>query len=67
MQAFKKFDLWSVPPVLIIHLKRFSETGGMWRSKLNTTVNFPVEDLDLANFVLKDQDHTKFDLIGVSV
>ncbi|PRD21568.1 UNVERIFIED_CONTAM: usp15 [Trichonephila clavipes] len=40
-QATKKFDLWSLPQVLIIHLKRFSYNR-YWRDKLDTLVEFPV-------------------------
>ncbi|XP_078494568.1 ubiquitin carboxyl-terminal hydrolase 15 [Ciona intestinalis] len=50
-QATKKFDLWMLPPVLIIHLKRFSYTRYS-RDKLDTLVNFPTRDLDLSDFIV---------------
>lgn len=40
-QAIKKFDLWSLPEVLVIQLKRFRSTL-RWRDKIDTLVNFPV-------------------------
>lgn len=39
--ATKKLDLWSLPEVLIIHLKRFSYTKYS-REKLDTIVEFPL-------------------------
>lgn len=39
--ATKKLDLWSLPEVLIIHLKRFSYTKYS-REKLDTVVDFPL-------------------------
>jgi len=53
-QAFKKFDLYSVPPLLIIHLKRFSNEG-LWRSKIDTLVKFPITGLDLTSRVRKNE------------
>jgi len=40
-QATKKFDIWQLPQVLVIHLKRFSYTR-YWRDKLDTFVEFPI-------------------------
>lgn len=40
-QATKKFDLWSLPKILVVHLKRFSYNR-YWRDKLDTVVEFPV-------------------------
>ncbi|XP_071954599.1 ubiquitin carboxyl-terminal hydrolase 43-like [Antedon mediterranea] len=45
----KKLGLWSLPDVLILHLKRFQQTGSI-RSKLNTLVQFPVNGLDLSHY-----------------
>ncbi|KAJ3008777.1 UNVERIFIED_CONTAM: CSN-associated deubiquitinating enzyme Ubp12 [Siphonaria sp. JEL0065] len=52
----KKLDVWSVPDVLVLHLKRFSQTGRGFRSmssnKIDALVDFPVSGLDLAEFVI---------------
>ncbi|KAK0202664.1 hypothetical protein DFS33DRAFT_1342014 [Desarmillaria ectypa] len=45
-QASKKFDLWKVPDVLVVHLKRFSNSRTL-RDKIDSFVDFPVEGLDL--------------------
>lgn len=50
-QSFKKVDIWSLPPVLVIQLKRFEFTG-MDRRRINTKVQFPLEGLDLREFCL---------------
>ena len=39
-QATKKFDIWRLPRILVIHLKRFSYTR-YWRDKLDTFVDYP--------------------------
>ncbi|CAI0374597.1 unnamed protein product [Linum tenue] len=49
-QASKKLDLWRLPEVLVIHLKRFSYSRSM-KHKLETFVNFPIRDFDLTNYV----------------
>ncbi|KAI0766593.1 cysteine proteinase [Trametes elegans] len=49
-QATKRFDLWKVPDVLVVHLKRFSNSR-MLRDKIDTFVDFPIEGLDLTNMV----------------
>lgn len=49
-QATKKFDLWKAPDVLVVHLKRFSNSRAM-RDKIDALVDFPIEGLDLGNLV----------------
>ncbi|XP_026567118.1 ubiquitin carboxyl-terminal hydrolase 11 [Pseudonaja textilis] len=68
--ATKKLDLWSLPEILIIHLKRFSYTK-FSREKLDTLVEFPIQGLDFSDFIIKPQKETdaslyKYDLIAVS-
>lgn len=54
VRADKKLDLWTLPEVLVVHLKRFSYSR-MWRDKLDAAVDFPLEGLDLSRFVLQHQ------------
>ncbi|KAK1588053.1 hypothetical protein Q3G72_019438 [Acer saccharum] len=49
-QASKKLDLWRLPEILVIHLKRFSYSR-FSKNKLETYVDFPVENLDLSTYV----------------
>ncbi|CAI9300916.1 unnamed protein product [Lactuca saligna] len=54
-QATKKLDLWRLPEVLVIHLKRFSYSTTI-RSKLETFVDFPLHDLDLSTYVANNKN-----------
>ncbi|TIB18685.1 hypothetical protein E3P92_00428 [Wallemia ichthyophaga] len=45
-QATKKFDLWKVPDVLVVHLKRFASSRYN-RDKLDQLVDFPVEEFNI--------------------
>ena len=49
-QATKRFDLWKLPEILVVHLKRFSNSR-MLRDKIDTFVDFPTEGLDLEAMV----------------
>ncbi|CAF1045772.1 unnamed protein product [Adineta ricciae] len=66
-KATKKFDIWLLPKILIVQLKRFSYTR-YHRDKIEDLVDCPLHDLDLSQFVLNPEQkkNTKYDLIGVS-
>jgi ubiquitin carboxyl-terminal hydrolase 4/11/15 len=49
-RATKTLEIWTVPDILIIHLKRFSGHR-TFRDKMDNLVDFPVEGLDLAGKV----------------
>ena len=67
-EATKKLQIWSLPAVLVVHLKRFSAQG-MWRRKNDTPVDFPFE-VDLAPYCLQSQHEgggeTIYELMAVS-
>merc|ERR1711976_530382 len=65
-QATKKFDLWMLPSMLVISLKRFSYNR-YWRDKLDTHVDFPTNGLDMGPYII-NKNHGKaiYDLIAVS-
>ena len=50
-------SIWRLPPIMVIHLKRFQFTQH-FRRKLRNMVVFPVEGLDLSRIVASD-DHNK--------
>jgi len=65
-QAWKKFDIWSVPPILVVHLKRF-QYDRYSRDKLGMLVDFPIQSLDLSQFILnKDGPPPIYDLFAIS-
>jgi len=64
----KQLKLWRLPPILIVHLKRFAEDARGRMHKIQSLVNFPTEDLDLSEFVSPDCDLPleKYDLFALS-
>ena len=59
--AEKKMEIYSCPDVLIIHLKRFRN-----EQKLDTLVNFPLRDLDMTQYVKKNNEEKYiYDLFAV--
>lgn len=58
-----KMELYSTPPILIIHLKRFKNN-----TKIDTLVDFPIKDLDMSEYLLSPDGNknNKYDLFGVS-
>jgi len=67
--ASKKMDLWRLPDLLVIHLKRFTFTR-RFRNKISSLVRFPLKDLDLKDWVSENcklEQTTKYDLYGASM
>ncbi|GAB1602017.1 ubiquitin carboxyl-terminal hydrolase 15-like [Argonauta hians] len=65
-QATKKFDLWSLPNILVIHLKRFTYNR-YWRDKIDTLVEFPSCNLNLKKYIINNNHGpATYDLISVS-
>jgi ubiquitin carboxyl-terminal hydrolase 4/11/15 len=78
-QASKQLNLWKLPKLLVVHLKRFSMSNRMFRDKIDAVVDFPLENLDLTQYELanlpenQQPDTTEpstpaiYDLYGVAV
>lgn len=70
-RAYKRMGLWLLPDILIVHLKRFQYSQGVYfthREKIEELVEFPIEGLDLSPYTLKEQDVPPiYDLYAVSV
>ena len=49
-RASKKLSLARLPPVLMVHFKRF-EANGRFSDKIDTFVDFPMKSLDLTNYM----------------
>lgn len=65
-RASKKFELWKVPDILVMHLKRFSSNRN-FRDKLEVFVDYPVETLDMTDRVIVKEENKNliYDLIAV--
>lgn len=49
--ASKKIDIWKLPEIMVVHLKRFSQLRRC-RNKIDTFVDFPLTELDMTDRVL---------------
>lgn len=65
-QADKQIQLWELPDILCIHLKRFKNQSS-FSDKINELIEFPIENFDLSSYVTKNDSDKKYiyDLIGV--
>jgi len=54
VEAEKKLDLWRMPDVLVLHLKRYM-TVGQWREKIEIPIEYPAR-LDLSHLVQNQGD-----------
>ncbi|CAG7722265.1 unnamed protein product [Allacma fusca] len=48
--ASKKLQIWRLPPILIVHLKRFQLVQGRW-TKSHKVVDFPFKNFDPTKFL----------------
>ena len=63
-RAQKTMSIWRLPPLLLVHFKRFS-FNGPFRDKLTTPIAFGLRGFDLAQFV-QGPSARKYNLYGVS-
>ncbi|XP_077403304.1 ubiquitin carboxyl-terminal hydrolase 2-like [Vanacampus margaritifer] len=61
----KRFSIQKFPQILVLHLKRFSDSN-VRASKLSTYVNFPLKELDLREFASDSSDRAVYNLYAVS-
>lgn len=67
VDARKNIFLWKLPPILVLHLKRFEfDMATMGFKKLDVTLTCPVT-LDLSSFVTSPQrEHATYDVVSVA-
>nr|XP_020453979.1 ubiquitin carboxyl-terminal hydrolase 2-like [Monopterus albus] len=61
----KRFSIQKFPQILVLHLKRFSDSN-IQASKLSTYVNFPLKELDLREFASESSERAVYNLYAVS-
>ena len=69
VRAWKQFHLYRLPPILIVHLKRFHYSSVTHRrDKITAFVDFPLKGLDLSDLVShwKDGEKPMYDCYAVS-
>jgi len=68
-------DLFKLPPILIVHLKRFLKNDheySFFRNasrKITELVDFPITSLDMSEYLINEEEKKKdciYDLFGVS-
>lgn len=73
-QATKKMELYKLPDYLILHLKRFKTSrigsiGSLYfpagSTKINSCVEFPIDELDMQCYSKKKNQNSKYELIGI--
>uniref|UniRef100_A0A673KXQ6 ubiquitinyl hydrolase 1 n=1 Tax=Sinocyclocheilus rhinocerous TaxID=307959 RepID=A0A673KXQ6_9TELE len=57
-QGMVKMSLWTLPDILILHLKRFRQVGKR-RNKLSTLIRVPISGLDMTPHVVKRSQSMK--------
>ncbi|KAF4318446.1 hypothetical protein BBO99_00007351 [Phytophthora kernoviae] len=63
----KKISIYRLPEILVLHLKRFSFST-FSRDKVSTSISFPAQSLDLAEYCASDaivDGSTLYDLTGI--
>lgn len=66
-RATKTIQIWSTGDILTIHLKRF-QSARSFSDKINMVVDFPIEGLDMSEFVMSNQESNQdliYDLVAV--
>ena len=56
VQASKKLELWKLPDILILHLKRFQQVNSVARKKIDTMVHCPYT-VDMDAYVVEHSPH----------
>ena len=72
MQATKTIEIYKAPPILVLCLQRFKSHGHFFKDKLEEQVDYPLNDLDMSDFVLSKKNslgqdvELNYDLYAVS-
>ncbi|EGR34211.1 ubiquitin specific peptidase 8, putative, partial [Ichthyophthirius multifiliis] len=65
-KSTKQIDLWKLPNILIIHLKRFRFDKNI-KAKIKNFVDFPIQNFDLQPYTIgRQRDQPIYDLFAIS-
>eukprot|EP00911_Craspedida_sp_UC1_P002439 UC1_evm1s1817 len=66
-EATKRIEIWRRPDTLMVHLRRFHVSRGFFsREKIDATVEYPIESLDLEPFIKgPDSQDSQYQLVAV--
>lgn len=56
VEVDKKTDLWTLPPILVIHFKRF-QAKTFNRTKITKEIQYPTQELSLEKYVVSDNNN----------
>lgn len=54
VEATKQIEIYNVPPILIFCFQRFKSHGMYFKEKMEDTVEFPLENLDMTPYVVSE-------------
>jgi len=57
VRAMKTMELWRLPNILIVHLKRFEYKNALRRDKLESFVHCPLENLNMSKHCASSSDY----------
>lgn len=68
-RASKKIDIWRLPEIMVVHLKRFSQVRS-WGNKIDTYIDFPIQGLNMTDRVLStafqgEENNLIYDLYAI--
>merc|ERR1711990_619195 len=63
--AVKKIDIWKLPMILLVHLKRFYFDRDQHR-KITAAIDFPLNELNMRPFTQGPSVYQKYNLYAVS-
>jgi ubiquitin C-terminal hydrolase len=59
-QAIKQLQIYKLPRILIIQLKRFKNNGYFFNNKNSAEIDFPIYNLELSDYVVGNKENKKY-------
>ena len=68
-QGYKQIEIYRLPRILILQLKRFKNPGYYFNTKIDTFIEFPLNNLNMNKYLVGPKNTEmsyKYDLIGIN-